>query len=375
MLREARGMSRLAVDAVSGVADISEDLHRTILRLAPVVGRIPAGSTSGLTRLVYSSVRGIARAAGTGIDAVLSPFDTSTHGPPSPRREAVQAALNGVLGDHLEATGNPLAIPMRLRHGGLGLTADPESLATQEGSRLLVLVHGLCMNDLQWHRDGRELGTTLGKGFGFTPLHLHYNSGLAIERNGEAFSELLQQLVEHWPRRVEELVIVGHSMGGLLTQTAWRHALASGFDWPKLTSQRFYLGSPLHGAPLERSGEWFNTILGHSPYLAPFTRLGNIRSQGIKDLRHGIGVDGGARRPATRGLHLVAASRRARPAQGRPAGDGLVPVDSALGHHDEPGIAFTLAERRKHVVWECSHLDLLWHPGVHERINRWMRQR
>lgn len=33
-------------------------------------------------------------------------------GNPSPRREAFIAALNGVWGDHLVATGNPLAIPM-----------------------------------------------------------------------------------------------------------------------------------------------------------------------------------------------------------------------------------------------------------------------
>lgn len=368
----------MAVDAVAGATDITEDLHRTILGLAPIVGRIPAAGAPGLTGLVYRSVRGIARATGTGIDAVLSPFDAETRAArPSPRREALLAALNGVLGDHLEASGNPLAIPMRLRSAGRDLPVGVAPPTAHPGNRLLVMVHGLCMNDLQWHKHDRELGASLAEGFGFTPLHLHYNSGLAIERNGEAFALLLQQLVDSWPREVEELVIVGHSMGGLVTQSAWRHAHAAGQRWPALTSQRFYLGSPLQGAPLERSGEWFNTVLAGSPYLAPFTRLGNVRSQGIKDLRHGIGASGRIRAPETRGLHLVAASRRAAPGHpGRtPASDGLVPVDSALGCHPEPGRAFRLAERRRHVVWECGHLDLLWHPGVNERLAQWMRQR
>ncbi|MCX7564421.1 alpha/beta hydrolase [Xanthomonadaceae bacterium XH05] len=377
MLREARGLSRLAVEAVTGATDIAEDLHRTILSLAPVVGRIPDVRAGGLTGMIYRSVRGIARATGTGIDVVLSSFETSSQKERgSPRRDALLAALNGVVGDHLEASGSPLAIPMRLRCEGRDLAIGTPPLCAGSGSRLLVMVHGLCMNDLQWRKHERELGAVLADGFGFTPLHLHYNTGLAIERNGEAFALLLQDLVDSWPQEVKELVIVGHSMGGLVTQSAWRHAHATGQRWPALTSKRFYLGSPLQGAPLERSGEWFNRVLGGSPYLAPFTRLGNLRSQGIKDLRHGIGTDRRIGTQDTRGLHLIAASRRASPKtrMRTPAGDGLVPVDSALGRHHLPARAFPLSERRRHVIWECSHLDLLWHPGVHECLAQWMRQ-
>jgi len=36
----------------------------------------------------------------------------------SPGREAVLSALNGVLGDHLVARNNPLAIPMQFRRNG-----------------------------------------------------------------------------------------------------------------------------------------------------------------------------------------------------------------------------------------------------------------
>lgn len=377
MLSEARGLSRLAVDAVTGIADISEDLHRTILGLAPVVGRIPPGTASGLTGLVYRSVRAVARAAGAGIEGTLSALDLQPASPPSFRHEALRAVLNGVLGDHLESTGNPLAIPMGLRHRGRDLTDAPLPKPGRAGHRLMVMVHGLCMNDLQWAHEGHDPASALARRFGFTPLFLRYNSGLPIERNGERLAALLDELLQRRSGRVEELVIICHSMGGLVTQAAWRHADAGGLGWPTLTSCRFYLGSPLLGAPLERSGEWFNSALGTSPYLAPFTRLGNLRSRGIKDLRHGIVVREGNRSMAMRGLHLLAASRRAGPGPrlGLPPGDGLVPVESALGRSGDARIAFELEEGRRAVVRGCGHLGLLRHPRVYDRLARWMRQR
>ena len=70
----------------------------------------------------------------------------------SPEHEAVLSAINGVLGDQLVATGNPLAIGMNLRHESKPLMLDKPSLAQrlpQAFSKLLVMLHGLCMNDLQ----------------------------------------------------------------------------------------------------------------------------------------------------------------------------------------------------------------------------------
>ena len=52
-----------------------------------------------------------------------------------------------------------------------------------------------------------------------------------------------------------------------------------------------FLGTPHHGAPLERAGNWIETILEISPYSAPFSRLGKIRSAGVTDLRHGNILD------------------------------------------------------------------------------------
>jgi len=60
-----------------------------------------------------------------------------------------------VLGTTWRHRTNPLAITMRLRRGGIALPGEREPLAAaipQAGGKLVVLLHGLCMNDLQWKR-------------------------------------------------------------------------------------------------------------------------------------------------------------------------------------------------------------------------------
>src|SRR5205823_7106966 len=85
---------------------------------------------------------------------------------------------------------------------------------------VLVLIHGLCMNDLQWQRDGHDHGAVLARELGFTPVYLSYNSGLHISTNGRELSAQLQALLDAWPCPVQRLVLVGHSMGGLLARSA-----------------------------------------------------------------------------------------------------------------------------------------------------------
>ena len=121
---------------------------------------------------------------GIAVDAalgLLDPILTVEH--PTPSREARRAVLNGVLGDHLAETSNPLAIPMRLRRHGRPLRLERDSLAealTPLSGRLVVLLHGLCLTDRHWHRDGHDHGAALARHLGYTPLYLHYNTGLPI---------------------------------------------------------------------------------------------------------------------------------------------------------------------------------------------------
>jgi hypothetical protein len=366
------GLGRLGVNAVGGIATMAERLHRQVTGLAAPLGTSRPGRTRGLTGLVYGSVRGVAKAVGWGLDAalpVLSPWLDRVPG--LPQREAVLAALSGVLGDHLEATRNPLAITMSLRRDGKPLALQREALAAalpDAGPRLLLLVHGLCMNDLQWRRRGHDHGAALARDLGCTPVYLHYNTGRPIARNGEELALLLQGLVEAWPQPLQSLAIVGHSMGGLVARSACRQAEEAGLGWVALLKQMVFLGTPHHGSPLERAGRWVDLLLDASPYTAPFSRLGKLRSAGIQDLRHGRVLADDTPVPLPRGVrcYAVAASKRGR------AGDGLVPVDSALGRHDDPQRQLRFAPSRQWTADGLDHFDLLSDEQVYGQLKRWL---
>lgn len=385
---DLRGVSRLVIDAVEGMTDIVESMHRNISGMAPLVGAPRQGRTRGVTGLVYRSVRGVTRMVGLGLDlalARLTPLlDTLT---PSLRREAVRAALNGVLGDHLVASNNPLAIPMQLRKEGQAIPMDRQTLAEQlnPAAHVLVLVHGLCMNDLQWQRQAHDHGASLARDLGCSVLHLHYNTGLHISRNGLEFAELLEQLVQQWPVPVRALTLIGYSMGGLVSRSACHYAERAGHAWPRRLKQLLFLGTPHHGAPLERAGNWVDILGAISPYTAPLARLGKIRSAGVQDLRYGNIVDEDWENAGPRLAHdprtpiplpsqvqcfAIAATlqRKAGRNSARLRGDGLVPVSSALGQHQDGARSLAIPASHRSICYGQGHLDLLCSQDAYARI-------
>jgi pimeloyl-ACP methyl ester carboxylesterase len=391
---DLRGAARLATAATTGLTDLVEALHERIARV-PVVGRAAPDSRVGrIGGLVYKSVRGVTRLVGGSVDALLAligqalPASDTT-----PEREAVVAALNGVLGDHLAATGNPLSIEMSLRHGSRPLVLERAALGEalpDARPKLVVLLHGLCMNDLQWTRAGHDHGAALQRDLGYTPVYLHYNSGLHISTNGHALARLMERLVEQWPLPLQRLVVVGHSMGGLVARSALHVAGEAGLRWPAPVDDLVFLGTPHHGAPLERAGNWVDIVLGATPYAAPLARLGKVRSAGITDLRHGNLLDedwdghdrfartGDRRRPLplppSVRCFALAATTGAYPSdgKGRLLGDGLVPLASALGHHADASRTLTFSPERQWVVQRTNHLDLLSRPEVYAQLRRWL---
>lgn len=396
---DLRGASRLAVDAVVGVTDMVESMHHAIVRVSPFGGNSHTGRLSGISGLVYRSVRGVTQLVGHGVDTALErvgPLLTnSLPGIGSaawPGREALLAALNGVLGDHLVAAGNPLAIPMRLRRDGRPLLLERESLAQEfaaSDGRVVVLLHGLCMSDGGWLRNGHDHGAALARDLGFTPLYLHYNSGRHISSNGADFAAIMEALVAAWPVPLRELVIVGHSMGGLVARSACEQARLAGQAWLARLTSIVFLGTPHHGSPLERAGNRVELLLGISPYTAAFARLGRIRSAGVKDLRHGNLLDEDWAPHASGHIHDVrapvplpagvrcftlAASSQLRPGipGRRPAGDGLVPVDSALGRHHDHQRKLAIPEPRRRVVYALHHFDLLSNGEVYAQLRSWL---
>ncbi|MRD48258.1 alpha/beta hydrolase [Caenimonas koreensis DSM 17982] len=384
-LNELRGGIRLAVDGVKGVTRIVEGVHGSVVRVAPPVGRHDERQLGGIPGLVYRSIHGTTNLVGASLDAAIAGAEklitalpgqasvTRDDSPSMPQRDAIVSALNGVMGDHLERTNNPLAIQMQIAR------------RSPAGAKPLLLIHGLCMNDQQWTRDGHDHGQALAASLGFNPFYLRYNTGRHISSNGASLAALLEETLDAWPVAIDSFTIIGHSMGGLVARSAIEQATAAGMKWPALLRKLVFLGSPQQGAALERGGNWLHRGLGVSPYVAPFTRLSGLRSEGITDLRHGnlLDIDWADGRfvqrdtrtmvPLPRGVTCYAiAGTLGRNAQGEWRGDGLVSVESALGRHEKTTRNLGIPASRTWVAAGVNHLDLLSSDAVYRKLRKWL---
>ncbi len=213
-----------------------------------------------------------------------------------------QCALNGALGDFLHAELNPLAIDMAFYAGGQRLRLSPSALAAMQpppGPRIVLLVHGLGCSESMWNWtepcSGAEgavetsYGHKLQADLGYTPIGVRYNSGLPIAANGRHLAKLLEELATAWPVPIEEILLIGHSMGGLVIRHACYEGSATLLKWVDSVKRMIYLGTPHEGADLERFAHKTASTLMALPN--PITRLIgqliNLRSQGVQDLRHG----------------------------------------------------------------------------------------
>jgi pimeloyl-ACP methyl ester carboxylesterase len=209
--------------------------------------------------------------------------------------DATLSVLNAVVGDYLRRRSNPLAIELSLYDHGRPLPCEREAIARAHPAateRLCVLVHGLAVNEGVWSFPGepdRSYAASLEHDLGYTPFQLRYNTGLHVSENGALLAQLLEALVRCNPVEVRELVLIGHSMGGLVVRSACEVAREMGRPWLGRVSHAFYLGSPHRGAPLEKAGNvvaWALQAVGvvHTSVIADVL---NLRSAGIKDLRFG----------------------------------------------------------------------------------------
>ncbi|MBT8082828.1 MAG: GPI inositol-deacylase [Gammaproteobacteria bacterium] len=376
----------MVVDAAEATTGVVEKMHRTIQAHPGPMGAPAPDRTRGITGLVYRNIRTGIRLVGRAIDVSLAPLAVLLpEGKSSPARDAYRSAVNGVCGDYLFRTGNPLAIDMSLRFRGRPVNlGDPMSMIEQHSDvapaprKLLVLVHGLCANDRHWNRDGHDHGAALAEELGYLPLYLRYNSGMQISSNGQAFAELLERMISSWTLPPEQLVIMGHSMGGLVARSACHHGRAAGHAWLKHLGKLVFLGTPHHGAPLERGGHGLEFLMDLSPYSMPLARISKARSAGITDLRQGTVSAAQHDVPLPSGVecYALAAVRAAERTilSERLIGDGLVPLDSALGQHRDTARKLAIPENRQWIGYGMGHGDLLSRADVYARIRGWLRQ-
>lgn len=371
---------------------VVEGLHDAVLasvdRAVPVRGR---------SKGVYHAIRYMASLVGLGGIRVLDTLAPGTlaGNALTPWQLHTVSGFNAAWGDAFHAHDHPWAIPM-----GFAPPGDPASftpsvpawLPEQPSPHLVVFVHGLGMNELAWQDPAAEsYADHLAQSLDCQPLMLRYNTGLPIHDNGEMLAHRLEQLVTEYPVPVESLALVGHSMGGLIGLSAGHYGLQAEHHWPRVLRGQCCLGAPHQGAKLEAAGNWVTHLLSHSSYSAPLSLIGQWRSAGIKDLRHGsLRADDWSERdrndvarfhphsvarvPDTHYLMIATTLRRVGGALEKTLGDGLVTPHSALNPRladIESADAETVISKRLDGI---GHLGLLNHPTVADELVRWYSQ-
>lgn len=379
------GYSHAAKSAVQETTQCVQEMHAAIagrsfglLRRMPLLAgpaRIVESAHDAIAAGVYAAIR---HGAGGLLDAAASVERQVVERRPAPvpgrLASALHSALNAAFGDHLAAAGNRLAIEMAIHVRGMPVALDPAALRgafPDGGARLCLFIHGLACDERCWEAADAarecDFGRRLQAEFAYTPLYLRYNTGLPIADNGARLALLCEALLRAWPRAVDELVIVGHSMGGLVALAACEQATAAGLRWPSATRMLICLGSPNLGSPLERLGQLFTSALAVSNVTAPLARIAATRSQGIKDLRRGPGP---ARAPAAHpaiAFRFLGASLAADSAHplGEWFGDGLVTPGSATAH----GIGGDVRSAR---LGDIGHMALLNDARVYRQLREWL---
>lgn len=406
-LSDIQGYGQLVIDATLGVTDMVEAMHHTLLGLPMPLGQVGAKPVSGVHGVVYKSLQGSSAlvyrlvrrataAVGQGLNSAVEYFHPErdpAHS--SAGRSALVSILNGVLGDHMQAHGNPLTLRMAWRRDGQKLEITRPALAhaiPHASGKILVMLHGHCMNELQWCRNGHDHGAVLAAANGFTPMYLRYNTGLHISENGRALADQLEQLLAQWPTAVQEVCIVGYSMGGMVARSAFHYGKKARHAWVRQVHKLFFVGTPQHGSMVEQAGNLIDKALEASPYSHALSRLGKIRSSGTTDLRHGNLIDEDwkghdrfahaddrrqlSQLPANVQCYAIAAMIAKEPSEiwGQLVGDGLVPLKSALGEHRDTNRALHLLPEHQRVYYGMNHLGLLDSPAVCEQLQAWIAE-
>jgi pimeloyl-ACP methyl ester carboxylesterase len=407
---EADGLGRLARVTLRGGTDRIHEVHQGIadraFRAVGPVGRPVQVVHDTLSGLTYSGVR-LALGAGARVAGGVASLRVGGEDLDTARAGRVALAiLNGAHGDLLAREASALAIDMTVRMAGRAVPPETAALRAafpESTGRLAVFLHGLTETEDSWgygaqkHHGDRAVtyGSQLRRDLGLTPVYLRYNTGLHISDNGRSLDALLSSLVDAWPVPVQDVVLVGHSMGGLVARSALHQAGGGTSDarpWTHLVRDTVTLGSPHLGAPLERGVHRLTAQLARLPETRPLATLLTLRSGGIKDLRRGTlveadwtGRDLDALPPGEHthlplhdsARHFVVLATLSRNPEGRLAdllGDMLVPPRSAIGDTgDDDRLAFP--PDHVHRIGGLHHFDLLDHPLVYARIREWLQQR
>lgn len=427
-MQRLKGLISLVFDAIAETTSLVERTHLAVARksvdcfvpvepastAAQAVNELHGKVASGVYKSIHLVNQGAQKGFNLAADLVISQVEQSkrrnqgsfetpidAHVPGSSRRfvDRAQSAINGLYGDHLHRDRSELSLGMTIRHAGDDLVMRTDTLAdafTNPGRKICVFVHGLGCTEWMWSnkygrdnpKPGVNFGSRLETDCGYTPVFIRYNSGQHVSENGQSLSKLLSDLLTMFPKDIEEIIVVGHSMGGLVARSAAHYGNAHNEVWVSKLRHVFCIASPHLGSPVEKGVNLLAGILNTfntAGTQVPASIL-NTRSAGIKDLRFGYTIDeewagndpdsilddNRQNIPLLDSVdyHFLAATITKDPTHpmGQLLGDLLVRVPSATGHSNAPDRRIPFRSNR--VLSGKSHLKLANHPDVYDVIRQ-----
>ncbi|NRB37937.1 MAG: alpha/beta hydrolase [Pseudomonadales bacterium] len=316
------------------------------------------------------------------------------------------SALNGLVGDNLREKDSALSVTMGFYHKNrrIALTSKQfKNLQPAATTKIAILVHGLSSHEQMWSfpseanndmglDDGLDIsyGSLLANDFGYTPLYVRFNSGLHISENGRYLSSLIEGLMEVYPLEIEDIVLIGHSLGGLVIRSAGYYAENFNTQWHKKVGKAFYIGTPHLGTPWEEATDGLYQWLDKKahPVAKMISGIYSGRSSAIQDLRYARLIDEDWQNNVTKSTaipwlkdtdhHFIVGTLLNNPSHPVSSliGDLLVPTNSANAQSpmraDMP-IPPDL-EKNSTIIPGINHLRLAFSPEVYACIKKWMSE-
>lgn len=394
---EVRALSELGLVELGKASTGIHTIHRAVSDRVFATVRRGTGGVVAPVKAVHDAITdGVYLIVGQTLDTAGKvsgmAADLPLQQPPSTTRAGatIIAAVNGLIGDDLDARQSALAEPMSIRVDGqvVGLTASELAAAYPDAQRrIVVALHGLVESEFHWSMGGSEPYADRLARSGVTTVFIRYNTGRRVSTNGRDLAELLDDLVRRWPVPVESIGLLGHSMGGLVARSAAHYGRAAGHGWVGRTTATVSLGTPHLGAPLESIAHFGSAGLMKLPETRALGRLLRRRSGGIRDLRAGSIVDedwtgrdpDDLARAAAAEVELLpgaehyfvtaTVTRNPRNPLSRIIGDGLVLHHSASGQNSKRRIGFDPGNGVH--LGRLNHFTLLNDPRIADQLAAW----
>lgn len=207
--------------------------------------------------------------------------------------------LSSILGSTMDGSVKLSKITMSFRNKGEDITTKQlvDDFLQSGDSEITFFIPGLFTDESLWRNKrvkikermvlSRGLGDFLD-GRGYYPAYIRFNHGLHISENGTELLKLVHEINELLPD--VKIHIVAYSIGCLITRSMLYQSKQDGEKRICNLGKVVHIASPDKGSYLEKLGFWVGILMEKAPVTAVsiIGKIGNFRSDAIKDLSHGI---------------------------------------------------------------------------------------